>query len=103
MYKKSFTLNTKNKLKPFHKVITVDSDKSISIRSFILSSIGHNISEIHNALESDDVLSCINCLKKLGVKIQKIGSKKYRVFGKGLGSLRIKKNSTLNFGFKFPV
>ena len=98
MYKKSFTLNTKNKLKPFHKVITVDSDKSISIRSFILSSIGHNISEIHNALESDDVLSCINCLKKLGVKIVKVKPKYYKVYGKGLGSLNINKNKTLDCG-----
>ena len=36
--------------------------------------------------------------KKLGVKISKISSKTYRIFGKGLGSLYINKNKELNFG-----
>ena len=51
---------------------------------------------VKNLLESDDVLSTINCLKKLGVKIVK-KSKNYLVYGKGLGSLSIK-NSSINLG-----
>ena len=35
-------------------------------------------------------------VEKLGVKISKIGPKKYLVYGKGLGSFHIKKNSILN-------
>lgn len=95
---KSFNLLVKNKISSFKKVIKVDGDKSISIRSFLIGAISHNISSAKNVLESEDVFSTINCLKKLGVKIKKIKKKNYLIYGKGLGSLNIKKNSTLNFG-----
>jgi len=98
MLQKSFTLKTINQIKPYKKSIFVDSDKSISIRSFLIGAISQNISEIKNVLESEDVFSCINCLEKLGVKIIKIKPKTYQVYGKGLGSLYIKKNKELNCG-----
>ncbi len=98
MSQKSFSVIVNSKIKPFKKTIKVDSDKSISIRSFLIGAIAHNISSTKNVLESDDVLSAIKCLKKLGVKIKKIAKKEYLIFGKGLGSLRTKKNTTLNFG-----
>jgi 3-phosphoshikimate 1-carboxyvinyltransferase len=98
MQKKSFTLKTTNQIKPYKKNIYVDSDKSISIRSFLIGAISQNISEIKNVLESEDVFSCINCLKQLGVKIIKIKPKTYLVYGKGLGSLYIQKNKKLNCG-----
>ncbi len=98
MLNKSFSLSVKKQIKSYNKIINVDSDKSISIRSFLLSSVSHNISHLNNILESEDVLSAINCLKKLGVKIKKIQSKRYLVYGKGLGSLSAKKNTVLNFG-----
>ena len=47
---------------------------------------------------SEDVISTINCLKKLWVKIKKIKPKKYLIFGNGIGSLFAKKNTLLNFG-----
>jgi 3-phosphoshikimate 1-carboxyvinyltransferase len=95
---KSFNLLAKNKVLPFNKKIKVDSDKSISIRSFLLGSISQNITSIKNVLESEDVLTTINCLKKLGVKIIKKKTGEYLVYGKGLGSMVAKKNTTLNFG-----
>ena len=98
MSQKSFNVIVNSKVKPFKKTIKVDSDKSISIRSFLIGAIAQNISYAKNVLESDDVLSTIKCLRKLGVKINKISKKDYLIFGKGLGSLRIKKNTTLNFG-----
>ena len=98
MSQKSFSVIVNSKIKPFKKTIKVDSDKSISIRSFLIGAIAQNISSAKNILESDDVLSAIKCLKKLGVKIKKIAKKEYLIFGKGLGSLRTKKNTTLNFG-----
>jgi 3-phosphoshikimate 1-carboxyvinyltransferase len=49
-------------------------------------------------LESEDVLSTINCLKILGVKIVKKAPKSYLIYGNGLGSLNAKKNAELNFG-----
>ena len=98
MYSKSFNVEIKKKISPFKKKIKIDSDKSISIRSFLISSISQNISIIKNALESDDVFSAIKCLRKLGVKIEKKGKGNYLVYGKGLGSLHSKKNLELNFG-----
>ena len=84
MLNKSFSLHVFKKIKPYNKVIEVDSDKSISIRSFLIGAISQNVSEVKNVLESDDVFSCINCLRKLGVKIDKIKAKHYLVYGKGL-------------------
>mgnify|MGYP001448592280 CR=1 FL=1 len=94
----NFNLKLNSKIKPFRSVIKVDSDKSISIRSFLLTSISNNISTAKNVLESEDVLSTIKCLKKLGVRIKKTQPKNYQIYGKGLGSLFIKKNEVLNFG-----
>ena len=64
----------------------------------MIGSLGQNISKAKNVLESEDIKSTINCLRKLGVKIKRISKKNYLIFGKGLGSLSIKKNSILNFG-----
>ena len=97
MQSKSFSLNINHKIKPFIKSIKVDSDKSLSIRSFLIGSICQDISVAKNVLESEDVFSTINCLKKLGVQIRK-KSKSYFIHGKGLGSLYAKKNLNLNFG-----
>ena len=69
MSKNSFNLLLNNKISAFKKIIKVDADKSISIRSFLIGAICQNISVAENILESDDVLSAIQCLKRLGVKI----------------------------------
>ena len=91
MLNKRFSLRVSKLIKPYNKTIWVDSDKSISIRSFLIGAISQNISEIKNVLESDDVFSCINCLRKLGVKIDKVKAGHYLVYGKGLGSFHAKK------------
>ena len=70
MKTKSFDVELNKKIKNFKKTINVDSDKSLSIRSFLLGSISHNISELDNVLESEDVGSTITCLKDLGIKIK---------------------------------
>ena len=98
MSKGSFKLVLNNKISTFKKTIKVDSDKSISIRSFLIGAISQDISIANNILESEDVLSTIKCLKKLGVKIKKVKSQKYLIYGKGLGSFFLKKNGKLNFG-----
>ena len=98
MLSRSFNLTAFNKIKSFKKVIEVDPDKSISIRSFLIGAISYNVSSVKNVLESEDVFSAIRCLKSLGVKIKKQKSKNYLIYGKGLGSLFAKKNTTLNFG-----
>jgi len=98
MPRESYSVLFKNKIKRFKKVTNVDPDKSVSIRSFLIGSISHGISEVRNVLESEDLFSTIDCLKKLGVKIKKFGKKNYLIYGRGLGSLYAKKNSMLNFG-----
>ena len=98
MQSKSFSLKVNHIIQPFNKTIEVDSDKSMSIRSLLIGSISQDISISKNILESEDVFSTINCLKKLGVEIKKNGLKSYTIKGKGLGSLFAKKNLKLNFG-----
>lgn len=98
MSSKTFDLKLNKKIESFNKVIEVDSDKSISIRSFLIGAISQNISSAKNILESEDVFSTIHCLKNLGVKIKKISSKNYKIYGNGLGSLVGRKNMILNFG-----
>ena len=98
MISKKFSLIISKKINKFKKTISVDSDKSISMRSFLIGSISQGISTLDNILESEDVFSTIECLKKLGIKIKKVKIKKYKVFGKGLGSLSAKPNTYLNFG-----
>ena len=98
MSKISYSVYIKNKIKPFKKSITVDPDKSLSIRSFLIGSICHKISYAKNVLESDDVISAINSCRMLGVRIVRVKPKKYKIYGKGLGSLHAKKNTSLNFG-----
>ena len=98
MQSKSFNLIVSSLIKPYKKTIQVDSDKSVSIRSFLIGAISQSISQVNNVLESDDVKSCIIALKKLGVKIKKDKSKSYLIYGKGLGSLYAYKGLKLNFG-----
>ena len=98
MHIKNFSVLLNHKVPAFKRTIKVDSDKSISIRSFLIGSICQNISTVENVLESMDVKSTIDTCRKLGVKIKKIGSGNYKIYGKGLGSLTAKKNTQLNLG-----
>ena len=91
MPEKSFSLHNSYLIKPYNKKIEVDSDKSLSIRSFLIGAISQDVSEINNVLESEDVFSTIKCLKKLGIQIKKKAPKLYDVHGKGLGSFIAKK------------
>ena len=94
----SFDLIISSKISSFKSVIKVDSDKSLSIRSFLIGAISQKISIAKNVLESEDVKSAINACRKLGVKIERIGTNNYKIYGKGLGSFFAKKNTTLNLG-----
>ena len=53
----------------FKKTISVDGDKSISIRTLLLGSQAFGKTFIKNILLSEDIISSINSLKKLGIKI----------------------------------
>ena len=98
MSAKKFSLVINKPIDNFKKKIVVDSDKSISIRSFLIGSISEGISSVKNVLESEDVFSTINCLRKLKVKILYLGNKTYKIYGRGLGSYAPKNSLKLNFG-----
>ena len=50
------------------KSIYVEGDKSLSIR-FVLSSLSSGKCIATNILKSEDVISAIKCIRKLGVKV----------------------------------
>ena len=81
----------------FKKTISVDSDKSISIRSILLGSQAYGKTNIKNILLSEDIINSIKCLKKLGIKIL-LKKKDCYVYGKGLNGFKYKKNIVLNAG-----
>ncbi len=79
------------KIKSFKKKILVPGDKSLSIRFVLFSAIATGTSKAYNLLISDDVISAINAIKKLGIKV--ILNKKYcKIFGKGIDGFKYKKN-----------
>ena len=94
-----FSLKIKNQIKPFDKSINVEL-RQIDIYQKFPFRVNRTKYFDHKkcSQRSEDVLSTINCLKKLGVQIKKDKSGNYFVFGKGLGSLVAKKNVKLNFG-----
>ena len=86
-----------NKLTRFNKKLSIDGDKSLSIRWALLSSQSRKKSKASNLLLSEDVISTLNCLKKLGVKI-KISKKFCMIRGLGLNGFKYKENLILNAG-----
>jgi len=84
------------KINRFVGTIQLPGDKSISHRSLIIGSQATGIVKISNLLESGDIFSTIQCLKKFGIKIIK-KKKDYFVYGQVVGGLE-KFNGTLNCG-----
>ena len=94
MGKKLFINNKDNS---FKKTISIDGDKSISIRTLLLGSQAFGKTSIENILLSEDIINSINCLRKLGVNIT-FNKKKCSIYGKGLNGFNYKKNIVLNAG-----
>ena len=85
------------KIKPFNKILEIEGDKSLSIRWALLASQAEGISKSINLLKSEDVINTINCLKKLGVKIE-LKKRVCKIYGLGLNGYKYKKKITLNAG-----
>ncbi len=90
-------IRIKNKIKSYKKNIYVDGDKSLSIRWALMASQAMGTSKAYNLLRSEDVLSTLNCLKKLGIKIN-LKKKFCEITGNGLNNFDNKKNIKLNAG-----
>ena len=86
-----------NKIKNFNKKIFVDGDKSLSIRWALIASMALGKSRAYNLLKSEDVLSTIASLKKLGIKV-KYKKKYHEINGNGLNSYTYKKDLIINAG-----
>ena len=86
-----------NKIDRFNKRLSIDGDKSLSIRWALLSSQSLRKSKASNLLLSEDVVSTLNCLKKLGVKI-KISKNNCEIIGLGLNGFKYRDNLILNAG-----
>ncbi|CAN1606689.1 AroA 5-enolpyruvylshikimate-3-phosphate synthase [Candidatus Pelagibacterales bacterium] len=84
------------KLPKFVGTINIPGDKSISHRALIIGSQATGIVKVSNLLESADVFSTMNALRKFGVHIIKRG-KDYYVYGLVVGGLR-EYNGTINCG-----
>jgi 3-phosphoshikimate 1-carboxyvinyltransferase len=90
-------LKINKKLGSFNNTITVSGDKSISIRWVLLASVASGVSTAKNLLISEDVMSAIGAINKLGIKTTfKKGICK--IFGKGFNGYKYKKNLIINAG-----
>ncbi len=84
-------------IKSFNNKIYVPGDKSLSIRWILMASQAVGISTSSNLLRSEDVLSALNAVKRLGINY-KINKKICKIYGKGLNGLNYKNNTIINAG-----
>ena len=90
-------IQIKETIKPFKKKINIEGDKSLSIRWALLASQSNGKSTSFNLLRSEDVISTLNSLKKLGVKV-KVLKNRCEIIGVGVNGFKYKKNTTLDCG-----
>ena len=90
-------IKIQSKINSFNNTITVNGDKSISIRCVLLASQAIGTSKIYNLLESEDVLDTLKCINKLGIKYKKINSH-YQIYGLGLNGFKTKRKLEINAG-----
>lgn len=76
--------------------LTVLGDKSITHRALIFSAIGNGEARISNMLASADCLSTLDCLRRLGVKIEIDGGDAV-IVGRGLTGM-MEPNDVLDVG-----
>lgn len=77
-------------ISPKHTIngeIKIPSDKSITHRAIMLSSISNDYVTVKNPLLSEDTISTINCMRNLGVNID-ISKNELKIKGVGLHGLK---------------
>ena len=75
--------------------VELSSDKSLSIRAILFSSIAYGISNIEINNPGEDTQTAIMAIKALGIKVKKIRSS-YIIFGLGIGYPKNKKKLIIN-------
>ena len=86
-----------NKISDYNKILSIEGDKSLSIRWALLASQSHYKSKSQNLLLSEDVMNTLNCLKKLGARIS-LRRNFCQIHGVGLNGFKYKKNLVLDAG-----
>jgi len=89
---------SKKTIKTFNTTLRIEGDKSLSIRWALLASQASGKSYAKNILKSEDVLSTLKCLKKLGVKIKLNKKDVCEIKGLGINGYKYNKAITLNAG-----
>jgi 3-phosphoshikimate 1-carboxyvinyltransferase len=84
----STTKRTITRAKRLSGSVSMPGDKSISHRYAMLAAIAEGTSRLHSFAESADCQSTLDCLKMLGVKIDRQGNG-VTIEGCGLGGLRV--------------
>ena len=87
----------KNKILKFNKILSIEGDKSLSIRWALIASQSESKSRSFNLLLSEDVINTLKCLRKLGVKVR-ITKKFCEINGVGLNGFKYRKNLILDAG-----
>ncbi|HHT63382.1 MAG TPA: 3-phosphoshikimate 1-carboxyvinyltransferase [Clostridia bacterium] len=82
--REAVVISIKNKNKRITGSIMVPGDKSISHRAVLLGSIAEGTTEIKGFLMSEDCLSTVKCIQKLGIHVEILGPGRLKVLGKGL-------------------
>ena len=75
--------------------VELSSDKSLSIRAILFSSIAYGVSTIEINNPGEDAQTSINAIKALGIKVKKIRSN-YIILGLGIGYPKNKKKLIIN-------
>ena len=88
-------LKINKKIESFNQKIKVSGDKSLSIRWVLLASQTTGRCKAYNLLMSEDVLTAIESIKKLGIKA-KIYKNYCEIIGNGINGFKYKKNLTIN-------
>ena len=86
-----------NKINKFNKTVYMPGDKSLSIRFVLMASQAIGKSIAYNILRSEDVISALNAIKKLGINY-KINKNYCVIYGKGFDGFNYKNNTIINAG-----
>ncbi len=68
--------------------VTVPGDKSISHRALMLGALAEGVTEATGFLESEDCLATLGAMRAMGVRVERPGPGRIRVYGVGLHGLQ---------------
>lgn len=68
--------------------VSLPGDKSISHRAIILGGIARGKSRVENFLPSHDCLSTLDCMRSLGVDVERVGERRLEIHGVGRRGLQ---------------